>query len=131
MKKAIDDAGLNPHDIQYINAHGTSTKQNDISETRAIKTYFGKYAYKIPVSSIKSMTGHMVSAAGSMGALSAALTVRDNIIPLTINYEYQDPKCDLDYVPNKMREKEVNYTLVNAFGFGGQNVSLVVKKFTK
>lgn len=131
MKRAIDDAAISPDDIQYINAHGTSTPQNDEAETVAIKGLFGEYAYKIPVSSIKSMAGHLISAAGAVATISSILTVNQGLIPPTINYEYPDPNCDLDYVPNMMRVKEVNYALVNAFGFGGQNASLVIKKFTQ
>jgi len=130
MERAIDDAGISTNDIQYINAHGTSTPQNDVAETAAIKGLFGEYAYKIPVSSTKSMTGHLISGAGAVGMLSTILTVKEGLIPPTINYEYPDPNCDLDYVPNKMRMKEVNYALANAFAFGGQNSSIVLKKFT-
>lgn len=131
MKRAIDDAAISIEDIQYINAHGTSTQQNDQSETTAIKGLFGEYAYKIPVSSIKSMIGHLISGIGAVALLVTILTVKQGLIPPTINYEYPDPDCDLDYVPNKMRVKEVNYALANAFGFGGQNSSLVIKKFTQ
>ncbi len=130
MKRAIDDAGISTNDIQYVNAHGTSTQQNDKSETAAIKGLFGEYAYKIPISSIKSMVGHLISSIGAVALISTILTVKEGLIPPTINYEYPDPDCDLDYVPNKMRRKEVNYALANAFGFGGQNSSIVVKKFT-
>ncbi len=130
MQRAIDDAGISTSDIQYISAHGTSTRQNDAAETVAIKRLFGESAYKIPVSSIKSMVGHLISGAGAMGVLGAALTVRDDAIPPTINYEYPDPDCDLDYVPNEMRNEVVDHAIVNAFGFGGQNVSIVVRKFT-
>ncbi len=131
MERAIDDAGIISDDIQYINAHGTSTPQNDIAETAAIKSLFGEYAYEIPISSIKSMTGHLISAAGGVAMLSTTLTVKEGLIPPTINYEYPDPNCDLDYVPNKMRAKEVNYALVNAFGFGGQNACIVLKRFMR
>lgn len=130
MKRAIDDAGIATNDIQYVNAHGTSTQQNDKSETAALKGLFGDHAYKVPVSSIKSMVGHLISGIGAVALLSTIFTVKEGLIPPTINYEYPDPDCDLDYVPNKMRRKDVNYALANAFGFGGQNSSIVVKKFT-
>jgi 3-oxoacyl-[acyl-carrier-protein] synthase II len=129
MERALNDAGIRPSEIDYINAHGTSTTQNDISETVAIKTLFGDYAYKIPISSIKSCLGHLVCAAGAVEAVITALTVRDDKIPPTINYEHKDPECDLDYVPNKMREKNVKHALSNSFGFGGQSICLVISKF--
>jgi 3-oxoacyl-[acyl-carrier-protein] synthase II len=129
MERTLGDAGIDPSDVQYINAHGTSTAQNDISETVAIKSLFGKNAYDIPVSSIKSCIGHLISGAGAVEAIITALTVKENSIPPTINYEYKDPQCDLDYVPNKMREKVVGYALSNSFGFGGQNVCILIKKF--
>ncbi len=131
MERAIDDAAISLEDIQYINAHGTSTQQNDQSETTAIKDLFGEYAYEIPISSTKSMTGHLISGAGAVGLLSTILTVKEALIPPTINYDYPDPNCDLDYVPNKMRVKEVNYAQANALGFGGQNSSIVIKKFSQ
>lgn len=130
MKRALADAGIEPTDIDYINAHGTSTTQNDISETVAIKTLFGDYAYEIPVSSIKSCIGHLVCGAGAVEAVITAMTVKEDKIPPTINYEHKDPQCDLDYVPNKMREKTVNYALSNSFGFGGQSTCLVINKYT-
>lgn len=129
MARSISDAGIRPSDIEYISAHGTSTTQNDISETVAIKNLFGKHAYDIPVSSIKSCIGHLISGAGAVEAIITALVVRENLIPPTINYEYKDPQCDLDYVPNKMREKVVGYALSNSFGFGGQNDCIVIKKY--
>jgi 3-oxoacyl-[acyl-carrier-protein] synthase II len=129
MERTLGDAGIGPSDVEYINAHGTSTAQNDISETVAIKSLFGKNAYDIPVSSIKSCIGHLISGAGAVEAIITALTVKENSIPPTINYEYKDPQCDLDYVPNKMREKVVGYALSNSFGFGGQNVCILIKKF--
>lgn len=128
MKNAIQDSGISPHAIQYIHAHGTSTKQNDLAETRAIKKIFGKYAYQIPITSIKSTIGHLISAAGAVSTLSTAMTLNAEIMPPTINYEDPDPHCDLDYVSNSMRRQKVKYALVNSFGFGGQNVSLVLKK---
>jgi len=129
MINAIKDAGLRPEDIDYINAHGTSTRLNDATETKAIKIALGSHAYKIPVSSNKSMMGHIVSAAGAMEAVASVLTVKNGIIPPTINYETPDPECDLDYVPNKAREANVNVCLSNSFGMGGQNCCLVIKKY--
>jgi 3-oxoacyl-[acyl-carrier-protein] synthase II len=130
MERTLTDAGIRPSDIQYINAHGTSTIQNDISETVAIKSLFGRHAYDIPVSSIKSCIGHLIAGAGAVEAVITALTVKENLIPPTINYEYKDPHCDLDYVPNKMRAQRVDYALSNSFGFGGQNVCILIKKFS-
>lgn len=129
MERALADAAIRPSDIDYINAHGTSTTQNDISETVAIKKLFGDYAYEIPVSSIKSCIGHLVSGAGAVEAIITALTVKEDRIPPTINYEHKDPQCDLDYVPNEMREKPVNHAISNSFGFGGQSTCLVISKF--
>ena len=131
IKNSLIDAGISSEDVDYINAHGTSTKLNDKSETLAIKRVFGKKAYDIPVSSNKSMIGHLLGAAGAVEFISTCLTVKNNVIPPTINYEIPDPECDLDYVPNKAREKEVNIAISNSFGFGGHNVSLVVKKFVE
>ena len=119
---------LNP-DIDYINAHGTSTKLNDKIETMAIKRALSAYAKKTMVSSTKSMTGHMLGAAGGVEFVICALAIRDSVVPPTINYEYPDPDCDLDYVPNTARETEVNVCLSNSLGFGGHNATLVVKKF--
>lgn len=129
MKYALMDAKINPEDVDYINAHGTSTPLNDKSETLAIKKLFGKKAYKIPVSSIKSMIGHLLGAAGAVEFISTCLTIKTGIIPPTINYEFPDPDCDLDYVPNTAREKDVEVAISNSFGFGGHNVTLVLKKF--
>lgn len=131
MKLSIEDAGINLTDVDYINAHGTSTPYNDKNETEAIKTLFGEHAYKMAISSTKSMTGHLLGAAGALEAVVTVLTLMNNIIPPTINYEEPDPECDLYYVPNKAIEKEVNYAISNAFGFGGHNVSLLFKKFDK
>jgi len=129
MKLAIDEAGISPADIQYINAHGTSTPYNDRVETLAIKTVFGEAARKVAVSSTKSMTGHLLGAAGGIEAGITALTIDRQVIPPTINYEFPDPDCDLDYVPNKPRAAEVIYALTNSFGFGGTNACLLLKKF--
>ncbi|MBI5194045.1 MAG: beta-ketoacyl-ACP synthase II [Nitrospirae bacterium] len=129
MKVALNDAGLNGEEISYINAHGTSTKFNDENETSAIKTVFGKRAYEIPVSSTKSMTGHLLGAAGGIEAVFSVLTIDKSIIPPTINYEFPDPECDLDYVPNKARPQKVDVALSNSFGFGGTNASLIFRKY--
>ena len=129
MRMAIHDARLKPEEVDYINAHGTSTPLNDVTETIAIKTVFGKYAKKIPVSSTKSMTGHLLGAAGSTEAIFTILTMRDGIIPPTINYEEPDPECDLDYAPNVARHQPVTVGMSNAFGFGGTNATLIFKKF--
>jgi len=129
MKLAIDEAGISPADIQYINAHGTSTPYNDRVETMAIKSVFGEAARKVAVSSTKSMTGHLLGAAGGVEAGLTALTIDRQVLPPTINYEFPDPDCDLDYVPNKPRTAEVIYALTNSFGFGGTNACLLLKKF--
>ncbi|MCL0032372.1 beta-ketoacyl-ACP synthase II [Peptococcaceae bacterium] len=129
MKKAMDEVGLTPEDISYINAHGTSTPLNDKLETLAIKKVFGKRAYDIPISSIKSMIGHLLGAAGGVEAVASVLTVFHGIIPPTINYENPDPECDLDYVPNKARESQINAVLSNNLGFGGHNVTIAFKKY--
>ncbi len=129
MKMALRDAGMNPEDVDYINAHGTSTDLNDASETIAIKKVFGEKAYKIPVSSTKSMIGHLLGAAGAVEAIFAALAIRDGVCPPTINYEFPDPECDLDYVPNTSRERPVKVAMSNSFGFGGTNAVLVLKRF--
>jgi len=129
MRMAIKDAKLKPEDVEYINAHGTSTPLNDFTETLAVKTVFGDHAKKIPISATKSMTGHLLGAAGSTEAIFAILAIRDGIMPPTINYEEPDPQCDLDYVPNVARRKSINVAMSNAFGFGGTNATLVFKKF--
>jgi 3-oxoacyl-[acyl-carrier-protein] synthase II len=129
MQMALRDAKLSPDEVDYINAHGTSTELNDITETVAIKRVFGDDAYKIPVSSTKSMTGHLLGAAGSAAAVFSVLTIRDRIIPPTINYETPDPRCDLDYVPNTAREQAVKVVISNSFGFGGTNATLAFKRF--
>ena len=129
MRMAIKDAGLKSEEMDYINAHGTSTPLNDLTETIAIKTVFGDYAKKIPISATKSMTGHLLGAAGSTEAIFTILAIRDGIMPPTINYEEPDPQCDLDYVPNVARRKPLKIAMSNAFGFGGTNATLVFKKF--
>jgi 3-oxoacyl-[acyl-carrier-protein] synthase II len=129
MSKAIKDAGITAGDIDYINAHGTSTALNDATETQAIKIVLGQHAYKIPISSNKSMIGHLAAAAGAVEAVAAVKTIMHGLIPPTINYETPDPACDLDYVPNKAREGRVNICLSNSFGMGGQNCCLIIKSF--
>ncbi|MCA8984830.1 MAG: beta-ketoacyl-ACP synthase II [Planctomycetaceae bacterium] len=129
IKMAMTDAGLNSDQIDYINAHGTSTSVNDKVETMAIKGALGEHAATTPVSSIKSMMGHLIAAAGSVEAITCLMAIRDNVMPPTMNYETPDPDCDLDYIPNQAREANVRYALSNSFGFGGQNVSLIVGEF--
>jgi 3-oxoacyl-[acyl-carrier-protein] synthase II len=129
MKRAMKDAGVEPEQIGYINAHGTSTPYNDKFETHAIKQTFGEYAMKIPVSSTKSMTGHALGAAGGIEAVFSVLSMTEKMLPPTINLENPDPDCDLDYVPNKAREAVVDYVLSNSFGFGGTNACLIFKRF--
>ena len=129
MRGAIQDAGLQPDDIDYINAHGTSTSANDRNETAAIKTVFGERAYQLSISSTKSMTGHLLGASAGVEFIAAVHSVLEDKIPPTINYEFPDPDCDLNYVPNQMIEHEVNAALSNSFGFGGHNVCLCVKKY--
>jgi 3-oxoacyl-[acyl-carrier-protein] synthase II len=129
MKRCIEDAGLEPTDIDYINAHGTSTPFNDKTETQAIKHVFGEYAYRLLVSSTKSMTGHLLGAAGAMESIATVLAVQNDAVPPTINYEFPDPDCDLNYVPNQMQKKTVNAALSNAFGFGGHNATLCFEKY--
>lgn len=129
MKLALKDAGITPDDIDYINAHGTSTEYNDKYETMAIKNVFGEHAYKLKISSTKSMTGHMLGASGAVEAVATILAIKNGIVPPTINYETPDPECDLDYVPNKALKMDINYALSNSFGFGGHNASLVFKKY--
>ena len=129
MQLTLDDAGLKPEDIDYINAHGTSTPMNDLSETMAMKTVFRDHIKNLPVSSTKSMTGHLLGASGGVEAIFSLLAIRDSIIPPTINYEEPDPECDLDYVPNVARKKEVRIVMSNSFGFGGTNATLIFKRF--
>jgi 3-oxoacyl-[acyl-carrier-protein] synthase II len=129
MQKALKDAGVEPQQVDYINAHGTSTPYNDKFETAAIKKTFGEHAYKLAVSSTKSMTGHLLGAAGGIEGVFSVLAIHHKILPPTINYVNPDPECDLDYVPNEPREKEVRYALSNSFGFGGTNAALLFKKY--
>ncbi len=128
MRMALQDADTSAGEVDYINAHGTSTKLNDAAETRAIKMVFGERAYKIPTSSNKSMIGHLACAAGAAEAVAVVMTLRNGIIPPTINYETPDPDCDLDYVPNKARQQPVNVCLSNSFGMGGQNCCIIIKR---
>jgi 3-oxoacyl-[acyl-carrier-protein] synthase II len=129
MKMALDDAGLKPEEVDYINAHGTSTDLNDKYETQAIKAVFGEHAYRLAVSSTKSMTGHLLGGAGGVEAAFTVLTLQRGVIPPTINYENPDPDCDLDYVPNVSRKAEVKVALSNSFGFGGTNATLVFRRY--
>lgn len=129
MADALADAGLSPSDIGYINAHGTSTQANDAAETAGIKAVFGEHAYKVPISSSKSMLGHLIAAAGAVELIIAVMAMKTGVIPPTINYETPDPECDLDYVPNRAREVRFRHLLSNSFGFGGQNVALVASAF--
>ncbi len=129
MEAALNDAGIDGSSVDYINAHGTSTPQNDRIETLAIKRLFGSHASQLAVSSTKSMTGHLLGAAGGLEGGITSLAIRDQLLPPTINYENQDPDCDLDYVPNTAREARIDYALSNSFGFGGTNAALVFKRF--
>jgi 3-oxoacyl-[acyl-carrier-protein] synthase II len=129
MRVAIADAGLTPEGIDYINAHGTSTPPNDRSETAAIKTLFGEGAYRVPISSTKSMTGHLMGAGGGIEAIASIQSIKTGIIPPTINLEHPDPDCDLDYVPNEAREVEIETAMSNSFGFGGHNATLVFRRY--
>jgi 3-oxoacyl-[acyl-carrier-protein] synthase II len=129
MRRAVKDSGILPGQVDYINAHGTSTQLNDTSETQAIKTVFGEHAYKLHISSTKSMTGHLLGAAGAVEAIAAILACKTDTIPPTINYEFPDPTCDLDYTPNTSVKGIVRYALSNTFGFGGHNATLMFKKY--
>jgi 3-oxoacyl-[acyl-carrier-protein] synthase II len=130
IRMALKDAQLSPDDVDYINAHGTSTKLNDYIETVAIKEVFKEKAYRIPVSSTKSMTGHLLGAAGAIEAIFSVLSIRDQVCPPTINYENPDPECDLDFVPNEARNHTINVVMSNSFGFGGTNSTLLFRRFT-
>lgn len=129
MKMALNDAGISPEEVDYINAHGTSTPLNDPTETKMIKDVFGDYAYKTAVSSTKSMTGHLLGAAGAVEAIITCLAIKESFLPPTINYKTPDPECDLDYVPNVGRTKDIRNAISNALGFGGHNAALVFKKY--
>lgn len=129
MKIAIEDAGINSYDIEYINAHGTSTNANDKNETFAIKSVFGEYAYKLSISSTKSMTGHLLGASGAIETIITAFALKEGFLPPTINYKTPDPECDLYYVPNKGKSVDITYALTNSFGFGGHNATLILKRF--
>jgi 3-oxoacyl-[acyl-carrier-protein] synthase II len=131
MNVALKDAGVKPEEVDYINAHGTSTRLNDSCETKAIKMVFNNTAYRVPISSNKSMFGHIIAAAGAIEAVASVLTINNGVIPPTINYETLDPECDLDYVPNVARQAEVNVCLSNSFGLGGNNCCLVIKRFSE
>jgi beta-ketoacyl-acyl-carrier-protein synthase II len=130
IRMALDSARANVEDVNYINAHGTGTMLNDLSETRAIKAAFGDLAYKVPASSTKSMTGHMMGATGALEIIFCVKAIQEGILPPTINYETPDPECDLDYVPNQAREARISLTISNAFGFGGHNAVLAVRKYS-
>jgi 3-oxoacyl-[acyl-carrier-protein] synthase II len=127
IKMAMQDYDIRPDEIGYINAHGTSTPLNDKIETEAIKRALGEYSKSVPISSTKSMTGHLLGAAGSLEAIICLLAIKDNFLPPTINYQINDPECDLDYIPNEGREANIKYALSNSFGFGGHNVCLLFK----
>jgi 3-oxoacyl-[acyl-carrier-protein] synthase II len=129
MQLALDDAGLKPADIGYINAHGTSTQLNDKSETAAVKNVFGEQAYRVPISSTKSMTGHLLGASGSLEAVICTKVLLEGVLPPTINYETPDPACDLDYVPNQARPARPQRVMSNSFGFGGHNATLILARF--
>ncbi len=129
MRRAVKDSGISPGEVDYINAHGTSTQLNDTSETQAIKTVFGDHAYRMHISSTKSMTGHLLGAAGAVEAIAAILACKTDTIPPTINYEFPDPTCDLNYTPNTPVKGTVRYALSNTFGFGGHNATLMFKKY--
>jgi 3-oxoacyl-[acyl-carrier-protein] synthase II len=129
MRRAIKDAGISSDDVEYVNVHGTSTPLGDISETMAIKTVFGEHAKKLSISSTKSMTGHLLGAAGAIEAIATLLAIKNGMIPPTINYEFPDPACDLDYTPNVAVKRNITYAISNTFGFGGHNATILVKKF--
>jgi len=128
MRTALADAGVQPRDIHYISAHGTGTVENDKIESLAIRAVFGEQAKSVPISSVKSMLGHLIAAAGAVELITCILAIRDGVLPPTINYKNPDPACDLDYIPNAPRRAEVRNCLSNSFGFGGQNDTLIVKR---
>jgi len=130
MRNALDDAGLAPEAIEYINAHGTSTPYNDRTETLAIKKVFGPHAQRVPVSSTKSMMGHLLGAAGGVEFIACVQAIERGALPPTINYEHPDPQCDLDYIPNAPREAKITTAMSNAFGFGGHNAILIVQRMS-
>ena len=130
MQLALAEAKLNPEQIDYINAHGTATEAGDAAETRAIKSVFGEYAYKLAISSTKSQLGHLLGASGGVEMVAVCLTIENGIIPPTINLETPDPDCDLDYVPLTARQEKVDVAMTNSFGFGGHNASLIVRRYT-
>ncbi len=127
MRAALTDAQVQPQEIDYISAHGTGTEENDKVETRAIKTVFAEFAKKVPISSVKSMLGHVIAGAGAVELITCVLAIRDGMLPPTANYQEPDPNCDLDYIPNKARRASVRTCLSNSFGFGGQNDTLIVR----
>jgi 3-oxoacyl-[acyl-carrier-protein] synthase II len=131
MSLAIEEAGIEKEEVSYINAHGTSTKINDKVETEAIKKAFGDYAKNIPISSTKSMTGHLLGAAGAIEAIISVKALEEGIIPPTVGYKVQDEECDLDYVPNKARKAELKYVMSNSLGFGGHNAVILLKKWSE
>jgi 3-oxoacyl-(acyl-carrier-protein) synthase len=131
MVNAVKEAGWNFNDVDYLNAHGTSTELNDKSETAAIKTVFGEAAYQIPISSTKSMTGHLLGASGALEALICVKVLQDQVMPPTINYETPDPNCDLDYVPNKARYAKIEHVMSNSFGFGGHNATIILSRYVE
>jgi 3-oxoacyl-[acyl-carrier-protein] synthase II len=128
IQNALRNAGINPEDVDYINAHGTSTQLNDVTETKSVKQAFGHHAHRVPMSSTKSLTGHLLGAAGAVEAIYCTLAIQHQVLPATINYDTPDPECDLDYVPNEPRQAKVEVVLSNSFGFGGTNVSLILRK---